>query len=104
MPQDAATLVKAFRRDSGEWLTFGPEMLSSAQKFEQIKAEIKRLEDLRDIEKARLLGALGNAAGADLPGGWSLQRKVLEVRYKAREAHTDSQVRFSVKEPQKNPF
>ncbi len=102
--EDAVTLAKAFRKQTGEWLSLGPELLNSAQKFEQIKAEIKRLEDLRDVEKARLLGALGNCAGADLPGGWSLHRKVLEVNYKAREAHTDSQVRFSVKEPKQDRF
>ncbi len=104
MPQDyeakdAATLAKAYRRDSGEWLTLGHEHATAAMKYHEIKAEIKRLEDLRDVEKARMLGALGDAAGADLPGGWSLSRRVIEVNYKSRAAHTDSQVRFSVKEP-----
>ncbi len=99
LPGDAALLVKAYRSRSGEWLSLGQEALNSAIKFNSIKEEIARLENLRDIEKARLLAAVGNAAGADLPGGWVLQRKVLEINHKAREAHTDSQVRFSVKEP-----
>ncbi len=99
IPQDAQTLVKAFRRQTGEWLALGHDLTNSATKYNDLKKEIKRLEDLADVEKARLLAAVGNAAGADLPGGWTLNRKVIHTNHKAKAAHTATQVRFSVKEP-----
>ena len=96
---DARTLTRAFRRNEGDWLLLGHQETEAAFCYKRLGEEINGLQKERDAAKARLLLSLGNAAGADLDQGWSVERKVVRVEHKAREAYEDQQVRIYVKEP-----
>lgn len=97
IPDDAETLVRAYRRDSGEILTLGDTALDAAVRYTEIGKAIRELEQERARAKAELLMALGDASGAALPGGWEIRRRLIEVKEHAVKAST--QVRLTVKGP-----
>lgn len=94
---DAETLVRAYRRDTGEFLELGEDTLDAAVRYRELGDTIRDLERERAKAKAELLMALGDASGATLPGGWEVRRKLVEVKEHAVKAST--QVRLMVKEP-----
>lgn len=96
---DAEPLARAFREETGEVLELGDDEERAARAYHDLGIEIRALEKDRDAAKARLLLALGDAAGGTLPSGWQVGRKVITSEYPAREAETRTSVRLFVKEP-----
>lgn len=96
---DADILAKVFRGDTGEILQLGAEVEEHARAYLELAESIRDLEGHRKLHKAHLLHMLGDAAGAEFPGGWSVSRKSITVNHKAREAHTSEQIRLTIKEP-----
>jgi putative phage-type endonuclease len=94
---DAAALTDAYRSMDDVWLVLGHDATRAAMNYQALGAQIRDLEARREAERARLLLEIGNAAGADLMDGWSVQRKVIEVS--SHTVKASSQVRLFIKEP-----
>ena len=97
---DAAYLAQAYDEPDGSWAWLGQDVLESAVNFERIGKQIRELEKEREAHKARLLLALGDSSGAELPDGWSLERKIIDVKEFTVAAR--KQVRLFVKPPKES--
>lgn len=98
-PGDSSLLTLMFRRQSGEVLGLDDEAGRWARGYHELGRRIGELQDERDVLKARMLLALGNADGFEAPGGVRVDRRVITVNRKAQDARTDEQVRLTVKLP-----
>jgi putative phage-type endonuclease len=96
-PEDAGTLGRAYRGQLGGWLVLGHDIAEAAYQYKSLGQQINELQRDRDVAKARMLLALENSGGADLPGGWSVERRVVQV--KGHFVEESTQVRLTVKEP-----
>lgn len=95
MPQDAAALASAFRDCAGE-VDLDWSDSQAAKIYESLGRQIREAEKLREIERARLLLSMGDAAIGRLPDGRTVRRNVIEMPERTVRAGT--QVRLQIKD------
>jgi predicted phage-related endonuclease len=96
-PGDARILSQVYRAQRGDWLFLGHEVGLAARDYKVLGDQIAELQGRRDVARARMLLALEDSAGADLPDGWSVERKV--IRVKEHTVKESERINLYVKEP-----
>lgn len=96
--RDAAVLSR-LRPSPGRTVALSPELDDAVRDYINHGVALKAIERERDLDKARILAAMGDAETAISTNGVTFTRKVIEVKERTTHYPASSYIRLYHKEP-----